>query len=309
MPANPTKTGYTFDKWVDADGNEVSIPATMPAENLTVKATWTATAYTITFVVPDGIEIESMTYIITDTKTLPVAENSDATMYAFDKWVVSYADGYSEAEMGWGKIENGVAPTVAANSTVTGHYGNVTLTATWTKAASVVVEEYKYADNDQYLLRVKDNLGTDSVYQFNSADLYYTTDANYLVNNGDSGVFYTLISVEYLQKDGDSFVTDANGYLVLTDDAYKLLQATSGSRVDARDSYNGDINGDDKINIADANIVYQMTQYTGNYYTDALEINQRLMADMDSADTDYTADHRASIADVHEIVNIINGVS
>ena len=39
-PTNPTKTGYTFTGWVDADGNKVEIPATMPAENLTVTATY-----------------------------------------------------------------------------------------------------------------------------------------------------------------------------------------------------------------------------------------------------------------------------
>ena len=43
-PADPTKTGYTFAGW------EPAIPETMPAENVTVKATWTINPYTITFV-------------------------------------------------------------------------------------------------------------------------------------------------------------------------------------------------------------------------------------------------------------------
>jgi hypothetical protein len=33
-PANPTRTGYTFDSWDQA------IPATMPAENMTIGALW-----------------------------------------------------------------------------------------------------------------------------------------------------------------------------------------------------------------------------------------------------------------------------
>ncbi len=42
-PGNPTKTGYTFKEW------DKAIPATMPAENLTITATWTAYTYTIAF--------------------------------------------------------------------------------------------------------------------------------------------------------------------------------------------------------------------------------------------------------------------
>ncbi len=48
-PGNPTKTGYTFAGWVDAEGNATTVPEKMPGSNITLKANWTANKYTVTF--------------------------------------------------------------------------------------------------------------------------------------------------------------------------------------------------------------------------------------------------------------------
>ncbi|MCI5506547.1 MAG: InlB B-repeat-containing protein, partial [Prevotella sp.] len=51
-PEKPTKTGYTFAGW------DSEIPATMPAENKTIKATWTINSYVVKFVADDAVVSE-----------------------------------------------------------------------------------------------------------------------------------------------------------------------------------------------------------------------------------------------------------
>ena len=57
----PTKTGYVFTGWVDANGDSVTIPEKMPAANLTLTATWELDQFTFTFVVYDGTEVAPLT--------------------------------------------------------------------------------------------------------------------------------------------------------------------------------------------------------------------------------------------------------
>ena len=100
-PADPTKTGYTFSGW-DKD-----IPATMPAENMTIKAKWTINQYTITFDTAGGTPIAPITQDYGTPVTAPAAPTRDG--YAFT---------------GWDKV---IPATMPAE--------NITITATWTSTA------------------------------------------------------------------------------------------------------------------------------------------------------------------------------
>ncbi len=77
-PANPTKTGYTFAGW------DTAIPATMPNQNITIKAKWTINQYTITFDTDGGSEISPITQNYGTPVTAPA--NPTKTNYVFDEW-------------------------------------------------------------------------------------------------------------------------------------------------------------------------------------------------------------------------------
>ena len=77
-PADPTREGYTFTGW------DKAIPATMPAENMTVTARWEINRYTITFDTAGGSEITP----ITQDYGTQIAAPADPTRegYTFMGW-------------------------------------------------------------------------------------------------------------------------------------------------------------------------------------------------------------------------------
>lgn len=77
-PAAPTKTGYTFANW------DRAIPATMPAENMTIKANWAVNQYTISFNTDGGSAIAPITQGYGTAITAPAAPTKPG--YTFAGW-------------------------------------------------------------------------------------------------------------------------------------------------------------------------------------------------------------------------------
>ncbi len=115
-PADPTREGYTFAGW------DKAVPETMPAENVTLKATWTPITYTISYDLDGGSLAQG------DTNPVDYTIESEAiTLKNPTK------DGYEFA--GWTGTD-----LTQATMTVTiakGSIGNRTYTATWTPASGI----------------------------------------------------------------------------------------------------------------------------------------------------------------------------
>ena len=77
-PASPTREGYTFIGW------DKAIPATMPAENMTITAKWKVNQYTITFDSNGGSEIAPITQDYGTAITAPADPTREG--YTFIGW-------------------------------------------------------------------------------------------------------------------------------------------------------------------------------------------------------------------------------
>ena len=290
-PAVPVKRGYS-GSW--------SIYELNKPENQTVTPIYTLVTYTITYDPDNGNATWTETYTIESGVTIASAPENG--LYQFNGWKASNAQG------GWA---NG--SLVDAGSTHTDKYGSVTLTADWEIPFTYAIEDYKYAYTGYVMLRI----ATDSAancYSFSGENMFYTADTNYQLEVEVDGakemknVFVTLIPMNN-GKIGDELVTYVEGSKLTAAGMAKLAETEATAVTIDRD---GDVNGDGVMNIADANIVYQMVeqQTKGGYYpVTKLDTLARLEADVDTTIRSTTDDHRGSIDDVNVIVNRINGVT
>ena len=157
-PTAPTKTGYTFMGWNPA------LPATMPAENMTIKAQWEINRYTVTFDTDGGSAVDAQTVAYGEKAKTPA--DPTKTGYTFAGW-----------ELGGNAYDFAAAVT-----------GNMTLTAKW-KDSEKPTGEIKISKNSwkSFLNNITFGLffkDTQTV-TINAADNSGTVFVSYLVTHQD----------------------------------------------------------------------------------------------------------------------------
>ena len=119
LPAEPTKDGYTFGGWNPA------VPATMPAENLTVAATWNKIQYSLTLLNFDDSVYYAGNYETNDEIVTP--DGPARNYYTFVYWLVcDTSAGFWQSMIG-AHLPAGTS-TAEIQSTI---YGNLVLKAVY----------------------------------------------------------------------------------------------------------------------------------------------------------------------------------
>ena len=130
-PADPTKTGYTFKGWKNAEGKNFNFDAPITAD-VTVKAAWEINKYTVTFNANGGTFSGSKTVTVEYNGTVTKPADPTKTGNTFNFWT---ADGKTAFDF------------------TTKITKNVTLTANWTAEKRTVTykldgEDYKTVSVD-----------------------------------------------------------------------------------------------------------------------------------------------------------------
>ena len=341
----PTKTGYSFAGWYkDANfsGDAVTKITKGSTGDKEFHAKWEAAEVTYTVkhmqqnVSGEGYTQESVETLkgLTGAQTAAEAKTyTGFTAQTFEQKTIT-ADGNTIVEIYYNRNEITVTIDTANGSdatTVTVLYGAtiaepeqptragytfvewqvndsaynfstpvtapITLTATW--VVSYKLEAYAYAKGTDALLIVDaSGIGADKAYAVKIGDttyeMYFSDDVNYRAKFGNdcTGVYLYIVTPDSVVENGNVAIMSADKLSVVNKTLANLDK-------------NGDVNGNGRIDIGDANAVYQMLRAGGGYYSD-ISVLGRLIADMvtESDPTNYRGDVNDAIA----IVNILNGI-
>ncbi|MGN1398569.1 MAG: InlB B-repeat-containing protein [Erysipelotrichaceae bacterium] len=193
LPENPTREGYTFDKWVDDDGNEVTDGFVLESD-LTLHASWTENKPTTVAVSSISLNKSSLNLIIGQsgslTATVSPSDASDKSV----KWSTSDSSvitvdskgNVTAVGIGSATITATASNGKKATATVTSNVESVSITVT-----KAYISKYNGA-TDSTTVTVSTSPKVDSKYL--TVSYPDATGANavaYATNNGDGTYTFT----------------------------------------------------------------------------------------------------------------------
>lgn len=154
-PADPTKTGYTFVRWVDQFDVEWNFASDTVTEDITLTAVWTINEYTISFNSNGG---SAVTAITQNYNTVVVAPTDPTkTDYTFGGW-------YSDSEL------------TSAYTFSTMPAENITLFAKWNSTAIVAtdlfISEYIEGSSNNKVIEIYNGTGASINLSNYTVELY-----------------------------------------------------------------------------------------------------------------------------------------
>ncbi|QLY39856.1 hypothetical protein HF295_02865 [Hujiaoplasma nucleasis] len=190
-PADPTRTGYTFDGW------DSSVPANMPDNKVTITATWIANDYDVVFDANrDGgtgtgsMSNQSITFDSSATLTTNTFTNGDLVF------------------TGWNTLANGSGTAYEDGASFTMDVEGITLYAQWQVASSSLVIDKDAALTSSYSSSEKTFIVSGFTFGYIN---FGTFDSATMQGRNGSGDFYNKDSLGVItqivisQKDVDIF--------------------------------------------------------------------------------------------------------
>ena len=198
--SKPTRDGYDFD----ADSWSKNVPATMPDNDLTIKAQWILQEYDINYydIEDSDFDDSKTTYNITETFSIA---NPTKTGSVFDGWTGTFWE------------------TATKSITISGKTGPIDLVANWSESSvkytvthhfekvngeyDSIVEEFAGRDGDETKAVAKDSTGfaaqdfsqlTIALNNTTNVDIYYNRISYKLIFKGNGGWFGYQVESTYV---------------------------------------------------------------------------------------------------------------